>query len=179
MPCHGPTGCEPQPAAAPAGVPETARKVYKMLKATDPGSGAGKYIYPGRARTSPLVWHVLSRSPSRPWHGTAASRHDRPIPQSHGKASALTEAEIRALVRWIELGAAWGTRVTVKAGKPVPIENLIPTREYLSQGDPRPHLGLCQAMKVNGEVRRPADTPTVINDVPANGPFEFVQPPGT
>jgi len=93
-------------------VPETARKVYKMLKATDPGSGAGKYIYPGRARTSPLVWHVLGRNTSRPWDGTAASRPARPIPQGDGKSSVLTVPELQALIRWIDLGAAWDARAT-------------------------------------------------------------------
>jgi hypothetical protein len=112
VPCHGPGGSEPRLSDAATAVPETARNVYETLMAADSGPGAGKYVHPGQARTSPLVWHVLGRNTSRPWDGTAASRPVRPIPHGEGKSSALTEPEVQALIRWIDLGAAWDARAT-------------------------------------------------------------------
>ena len=51
---------------------------------------------------------------------------------------------------------AIGARVTVTTGKLVQIEDLIPVRGYLSQGDPRPHFGLGKAAKADKvEVRWP------------------------
>ena len=90
------------------------------------------------------------------------------------------------LNRWLTVTAklangktdAVGARVTVTTGKLVQIEDLIPTRGYLSQGDPRPHFGLARAAKADKvEVRWPDGTTTVINDVPANQFLKVVQPP--
>ncbi len=72
-------------------------------KAADPASGLGKYVHPGRARTSPLVWHLLGRNTSRPWDKASANGIARPIPA--GKYEPLTDIEKQTIIRWIDLGA--------------------------------------------------------------------------
>jgi len=80
---------------------------YRNLLATH-GSGqrfSGKYVQPGKARTSPLIWHVFGRNTSRPWDGPARQGRAAPIPP--GRLPALTEDEKRTLVEWIDMGALW------------------------------------------------------------------------
>jgi len=77
--------------------------------------GQGKYVHPGQARTSPLIWSILGRNTSRPWDGDISqSPLIRKMPQ--GQAAPLTEGERRAFVEWIDLGAAWDS-----TSYPVPV----------------------------------------------------------
>ena len=82
-------------------------RLYQALlgheRVADPGSGLGKYVHPGRARTSPLVWHIAGRNTSRPWDGAASREIARPIPA--GKCQPLTDVEKQTIIRWIDLGA--------------------------------------------------------------------------
>jgi hypothetical protein len=64
---------------------------------------AGAYVHPGRARTSPLVWHLFGRNTARPWDGDAAMHEAKPIPED----VELTAEERRLFVEWIDLGALW------------------------------------------------------------------------
>jgi hypothetical protein len=85
-----------------------------LLTADEPGAGSartGKYVHPGRARTSPLVWHLFGRNTSRPWDGPAAGRPVKPMPPDD--AEPLTESERRTLVEWIDLGALWDAAAVV------------------------------------------------------------------
>jgi hypothetical protein len=71
-------------------------------KMDDPKALA-KYVHPGRARTSPLIWSLFGRSTARPW--------DRPAPAAKiGKmppegSTPLTDLERRTLIEWVDLGA--------------------------------------------------------------------------
>jgi hypothetical protein len=79
--CHGPGGQRPR---------------------LDEGADAlTPYITRGEARRSPLVWHLLGRPTVRPWDPEAGSAAAKPIPAS---ASALTAAELRTFLEWIDLG---------------------------------------------------------------------------
>ncbi len=82
-------------------------RLYQALlaqkRAADPTSGLGQYVHPGRARTSPLVWHIAGRNTSRPWDGAASREIARPIPA--GKCQPLTDVEKQTIIRWIDLGA--------------------------------------------------------------------------
>ncbi len=69
-------------------------------------AGQGKYVHPGQARTSPLIWSIFGRNTSRPWDGDI-SQSAIITKMPHGQAAALTEGEKRAFVEWIDLGAAW------------------------------------------------------------------------
>jgi len=82
-------------------------RLYQALleqkRPADPTSGLGQYVHPGRARTSPLVWHISGRNTSRPWDGAAARQTARPIPA--GKCEPLTAVDKQTIIRWIDLGA--------------------------------------------------------------------------
>jgi hypothetical protein len=72
---------------------------------------------------------------------------------------------------------AIGARVTVTTGSLVQIEDLVPVRGYLSQGDPRPHFGLGAAAKADRvEIRWPDGTTTVKTDVPADQFLKVTRP---
>ncbi|MFZ0430882.1 MAG: hypothetical protein WAO20_22400 [Acidobacteriota bacterium] len=99
-----------QPPAAGAQASEYGRSVYDAL-AEGLGRGddpmRGRWIHPGEARTSPLIWHVTGQRTSRPWDPVPA--HPERIPVG-GKAL-LTPDQIRVLIEWIDLGAQGGSRV--------------------------------------------------------------------
>jgi hypothetical protein len=95
-----------------AGQPRGAGTYAALLVAESPGLDAepqGKYVQPGSARRSPLVWHLLGRNTSRPWDGAAATRPVKPMPRE--KSPPLSEQDIRMFVEWIDLGAAWEAQV--------------------------------------------------------------------
>ena len=64
-----------------------------------------QYVDPGRARTSPLIWHVFGRNTSRPWDAEASQKPVKRMPP--GKAKPLSNDEKRTLVEWIDMGALW------------------------------------------------------------------------
>jgi hypothetical protein len=72
---------------------------------------------------------------------------------------------------------AIGARVTVTAGPLVQIDDLIPQRGYLSQGDPRLHFGLGKATKADRvQIRWPDGTTTTLVDVPADQFKSVIKP---
>jgi hypothetical protein len=62
-----------------------------------------RYVQPGQARTSPLIWHIFGRNTSRPWDGAAVEKPFKPIPP--GSLELLTSQERQAFVKWIDFGA--------------------------------------------------------------------------
>jgi len=64
-----------------------------------------RYVYPGRARTSLLIWALFGRNTSRPWDAPRTEVDMKPMPPA--EAEPLTEDEIRTFVEWIDLGALW------------------------------------------------------------------------
>lgn len=114
LPCHAQGGSPPDLTAgglAPADVTDAgfARTVYEVLLEPaargSEGDMRGKYVDPGRARTSSLAWHLLARNPSRPWDGQAARGKPKQIPADAKQP--LTADETRSFVQWIDLGAPW------------------------------------------------------------------------
>jgi len=72
---------------------------------------------------------------------------------------------------------ALGARVAVKTDTLVQIQDAIPVRGYLSQGDPRCHFGLGQAAQAETvEIRWPDRTTTILKDVPANQVLKVIKP---
>jgi hypothetical protein len=67
------------------------------------GELVGRYVHPGRARTSPLVWHLLGRNTSRPWDGPYSSAAAKAMPQP----GTLADDDRRILIEWVDLGALW------------------------------------------------------------------------
>lgn len=66
-------------------------------------AGHGKYVDPGRARTSRLVWILFGKNTARPWDGTEVASAIKRMPPAG--SAALTEEERGAIVEWIDLGA--------------------------------------------------------------------------
>lgn len=62
-----------------------------------------RYVTPGAARTSRLVWAVFGRNTSRPWDQPASGPAPKLMPPP-GSPS-LTELEKRAIIEWIDMGA--------------------------------------------------------------------------
>ncbi len=123
MDCHRNGQSPPYFAAAPnpAEAERTARQVYNQLLASagsgTPQSAYGKYVHPGKARTSPLAWHLFGQDTSRPWDAPARGGAWKPIPASArsmsgtmhpwSRSASLTADDKRAFVEWIDTGAAW------------------------------------------------------------------------
>jgi hypothetical protein len=114
LPCHAQGGSPPdltrgKPAPADATDAAIARTVYEALlepAAVGPkGDPRGKYVDPGRARTSTLVWHVFGKNTSRPWDGEATKGRAKPI--AADAPQPLTTEENATIVQWIDLGAPW------------------------------------------------------------------------
>ena len=111
--CHGEGQARPRLDGGLALVEHPGGRAYfnrayeSLLAVEDPDeeSFRGEYVDPGRARTSPLVWHVLGRNTSRPWDGESASRPFKPIPP--GESEPLDEKEKLIFVRWVDMGASF------------------------------------------------------------------------
>jgi hypothetical protein len=113
--CHGGPAAKPLLGEDPANSARSGKTgpfnhTYVELLAAHPASDAGAspyglYVHPGRARTSPLVFHLFGRDTSRPWDGSRA----RPllVPMPPAGMESLTDDERRTIVEWIDLGALW------------------------------------------------------------------------
>jgi len=71
----------------------------------------GKYLDPGRARTSLLIWQLFGADVSRPWDTQNDSRNSknhkvRQMPPP-GKGTPLSEAELRTVIQWVDMGAPY------------------------------------------------------------------------
>jgi Tol biopolymer transport system component len=105
---------------ARATVRGNSRRVYESLLGDGHGgsfgsSWVGKYVAPGRARTSRLIWHIFGRNTSRPWDPPSPSAAFKAMPSASG--AILSEEERRTFAEWIDTGAHWDCR---SAQDPVP-----------------------------------------------------------
>ncbi|MCP4260957.1 MAG: hypothetical protein GY774_26120 [Planctomycetes bacterium] len=78
---------------------------YDSFLAVDTQTGNRKYIHPGSARTSPLIWHIFGRNTSRLWDKTFSKQKVSQMPPDNKQA--LTEDEKRIFIEWIDMGALW------------------------------------------------------------------------
>jgi Tol biopolymer transport system component len=60
-------------------------------------------VRPGRARTSPLVWHLLDRVTVRPWDRAATAEAKRWTPPD--RSVPMSAHERQTILEWIDLGA--------------------------------------------------------------------------
>jgi hypothetical protein len=65
-----------------------------------------RYVQPGEARTSPLIWRLMGRNTSRPWDDTY---NPGPTFPTHPPSDApqLTKDELLTIIEWIDMGALW------------------------------------------------------------------------
>lgn len=71
----------------------------------------GRYVDPGRARTSWLVWQLVGQNTARPWDSTrepaeAPPRAVKPMPPP-GQGLPLSAEALRTIIQWIDLGAQY------------------------------------------------------------------------
>lgn len=78
---------------------------YKNLLIEGQRAGHGKYIHPGKARTSPLIWHIFGRNTSRPWDDISSQQKVPQMPSNNDQT--LTPDEMRTFTEWIDMGAFW------------------------------------------------------------------------
>lgn len=82
-----------------------ARRLFLLLTAREPGppetSLSWKYVDPGRARTSPLTWHLTGRNAAREWDSVRPSK----LPML--EEGAIGPMDRRTMIEWIDMGAAW------------------------------------------------------------------------
>lgn len=69
----------------------------------DDAKALARFINPGRARTSPLVWSLFGKNTSRPWDPPAPAVKIHRMPPEG--STPLTERERRTVIEWIDLGA--------------------------------------------------------------------------
>jgi hypothetical protein len=80
-------------------------RTYANLLASAVDTVQGKYVAPGQARTSALIWRLYGRNTSRPWDEANGAETPRRMPPAG--APALTDDERRTFVEWIDMGALW------------------------------------------------------------------------
>lgn len=68
----------------------------------DPRAALADAVRPGQARRSPLAWHLMGRSTLRPWDAGGAGD-----PALVPEGIAIDPEELRTVLEWIDLGAAW------------------------------------------------------------------------
>jgi len=83
-------------------------RAYASLRAGTPANErapiAGRWVHPGQARTSPLIWRLFGRNTSRPWDETYdAQKECGTCPPANTES--LTTDEKQTLIEWIDLGA--------------------------------------------------------------------------
>jgi mono/diheme cytochrome c family protein len=104
--CHGANGASPD-------LRETIREGGAPGAAN--AARLERFVEPGRARASRVVWHLFGRNTSRPWDREHSAREIHPMP---GGELTLTEQERRTIVEWIDLGAAWDASSAGPEGAP-------------------------------------------------------------
>ncbi len=107
--CHARGGSAPVLIEPGARTEESAVRLYQRLMTPQEGtrddSLIGKFVHPGRARTSPLVWHIMGRNTSRPWDPVSSRAQSPPMPFS--SPSIMSPLEKRVIIEWIDMGARW------------------------------------------------------------------------
>jgi hypothetical protein len=91
--------------AAQAGDKSSFNRSYESLLAPGDRPGSGKYVHPGKARTSLLIWRIFGRNTSRPWDDTFSQQKIPQMPPDGNDA--LTKDEKRIVAEWIDMGALW------------------------------------------------------------------------
>lgn len=99
------------------------RPLPAKRKGDEPLPKPGRYVDPGRSRTSWLVWQLVGTNTSRAWDDVAKQpgRNIKLMPPRE-KAAPLAEEEIRTILQWIDLGAPFA-----------PSESFMPTSQTLTQ----------------------------------------------
>lgn len=133
--CHGPTGSHSprlwQTVPADSESERTAAgEAFRILTAPenpDWQNGKGRYIVPGHARLSPIIWHLAGTNTARPWDGSVASMPAVPM---NRQGESYPSESLKSWIEWIDFGAAWdatreqalpnGQAISTANGSPAP-----------------------------------------------------------
>lgn len=80
--------------------------IYKTLTEPIPGHQNERYVVPGKARESPLIWHLFGKK-----LGCKHTNYTGKITQIHSE-KLLKSRERILFIEWIDLGAQWDLRST-------------------------------------------------------------------
>jgi hypothetical protein len=101
------------------------RAYVSLLAAEDPVAEtapvAGKYVHPGQARTSRLIWRLYGRNTSRPWDASYDPGKTIVV-HPPAESQQLTDDEKRTFVEWIDLGALWDGTIQADEGRQAQLE---------------------------------------------------------
>lgn len=97
--------CHSKADSVPCLTKDSFNQNYKNLLIETERAEHGKYVHPGRARTSPLIWHIFGRNTSRSWDDTFSQQKVPQMPPTNDQT--LTPDERRTFVEWIDMGAHW------------------------------------------------------------------------
>jgi len=78
---------------------------YESLLAPGDRPDSGKYVHPGRARTSLLIWRIFGRNTSKPWDDTFSRQKILRMPPDGNDT--LTKDEKQTFAEWVDMGALW------------------------------------------------------------------------
>lgn len=115
--CHGPAGPHSPrlwqtPAADSSSELTAANEAFSSLMAPETPDwcgGKGRYVVPGHARLSPVIWHLVDKNTAGPWDGPSASKAPVPMNRPEGR---YPPDSLRIWSEWIDFGATWdATRV--------------------------------------------------------------------
>ena len=110
--CHHGGGAGPELTGASVGAFNQAYISLLERGGDDTARVRGRYVDPGQARTSPLIWRLVGRCTARPWDGVAGEAMGRCPPDGTPE---LTAGERLTFIEWVDLGAAWSD-TTLRAG---------------------------------------------------------------
>jgi hypothetical protein len=111
--CHVPGQAKPNLMKISVDSTETSsRQIYETLLNTVPDRNNGRYIIPGNATESPLIWHLFGE-----YLGMSQTNYNGEINLIPSDLS-LTNQERLLFIEWIDLGAVWD------------YEGLISAKEY-------------------------------------------------
>lgn len=110
--CHGPAGPHPPrlwqtPATDSASELNAAKEAFSTLmvpETPDWRDGKGRYVVPGHARLSPVIWHLAEKNTAGPWDGPAASKAPALMNRPEGR---FPPESLRTWTEWIDFGATW------------------------------------------------------------------------
>jgi len=105
--CHSQDGVTPYLDVSQVSQESKISEVYGSLLSEIKGSDYLRYVFPGNARESPLIWILFGKR-----LGSLDTTFTDTINSTHSP-NLLTPNELIQFIEWIDLGAQWDTRASV------------------------------------------------------------------
>ncbi len=110
--CHGPKGPHAPRLWQTSSNDPTASETAALEAFTalmDPGEqgwqdGRGRYVVPGHARLSRVIWHLAEENTANTWDGPLADQPAVPMKRPEGR---YPSESLKVWIEWIDFGATW------------------------------------------------------------------------